>query len=229
MVKTGEWDRAVEVCGTVLDAGDAPATARMVAAAELGFVYVLRGETKRARRLLADSFAFSRRSELFGLEVEAAHGLARADALGGRVADALQRARDLIGRIAVREERHYSVPALRWTTTVFACRGRNDDVARSAELLSRTAGALGTAEAVAGLGHALGELALLDGDAAGAARHFTHAVDVLGDLMVPYERAETELRAAVALAAAGERALAIERLTATYRAARRLGARPLAT
>ena len=52
MVRTGEWDRAIEVCRAVLDAGDAPATARMVAAAELGFVYVLRGETKRARRLL---------------------------------------------------------------------------------------------------------------------------------------------------------------------------------
>jgi ATP/maltotriose-dependent transcriptional regulator MalT len=50
-----------------------------------------------------------------------------------------------------------------------------------AELLSRIAGALGTAEAVSGL------------------------------------------------AAAGERRVAIERLTAAYRAARRLGARPLAT
>jgi hypothetical protein len=229
MVKTGEWDRAVEVCRTVLDASDAPATARMVAAAELGIVYVLRGETRRTRRLLSDSFAFGRRNELFGLEVDAAYGLARADALGGRVDDALQRASQLIGRIADREERHYCVPALRWITTLFARRGLKDDVARSTELLSRTAGALGTAEALAGLGHALGELALLDGDATGAARQFTHAVDVLGHLMVPYERAETELRAAVALAAAEERGLAIQRLTAAYRAARRLGARPLAT
>jgi predicted ATPase/DNA-binding NarL/FixJ family response regulator len=229
MVKTGEWDRAVEFCRAILDDGDAPALARMVAAAELGIVSVLRGETRRTRRLLSDSLGFARRTQLFGLEVEAAHGLARADALGGRVDDALQRARDLIGRIADREERHYSVSALRWTTTFFARRGLKTDVARSAELLSQTAAALGTAEAVAGLGHALGELALADGDAPGAARQFTHALDLLGDLTVPYERAETELRAAIALAAAGERGLAIERLTAVYRAARRLGARPLAT
>ena len=90
----------------------------------------------------------------------------------------------------------------------------------------QTAAALGTAEAVAGLGHTLGELALADGDATAAARHFTHALDLLGDLTVPYERAEIELRAAIALAAAGERGLAIERLTTVYRAARRLGARP---
>jgi DNA-binding NarL/FixJ family response regulator len=229
MVKTGEWDRAVEFCRAILDGGDAPALARMVAAAELGIVSVVRGETRRTRRLLSDSLGFARRNQLFGLEVEAAHGLARADALGGRVDDARQRARDLIGRIADREERHYSVPALRWTTTLFARQGLKTDVARSAELLSQTAAALGTGEAVAGPGHALGELALADGDAPGAARQFTHALDLLGDLSVPYERAETELRAAIAFAAAGERGLAIERLTAVYRAARRLGARPLAT
>jgi DNA-binding CsgD family transcriptional regulator len=229
MVKTGEWDRAVEFCRAIVDSGDAPALARMVAAAELGIVAVLRGETRRTRRLLSDSLAFSRRNQLFGLEVEAAHGLARADALGGRVDDALHGARGLIGRIADREERHYSVSALRWATTFFGRRGLRADVARSAELLSRTAGTLGTAEAVAGLGHALGELALASGDAAGAAQQFTYALEVLGDLTVPYERAETELRAASALAAAGERGLAIERLTAAYRAARRLGARPLAS
>jgi DNA-binding NarL/FixJ family response regulator len=228
MVKTGEWDRTAEFCRAIVDDGDAPALARMVAAAELGIVSVLRGETRRTRRLLSDSFAFARRNQVFGLEIEAAHGLARADDLGGRADDALHGARDLLGRIADREERHYAVSALRWTTTLFARRGLKADVARSAELLSQTAGALGTAEAVAGLGHALGELALVNGDAAGAAQQFAYALDVLGDLAVPYERAETELRAAIALAAAGERGLAIERLTAAYRAARRLRARPLA-
>jgi DNA-binding CsgD family transcriptional regulator len=228
MIKIGEWDRAVEICRAILDAADSPATARMVAAAELGIVQVLRGETKRSRRLLLDGVGFGRSNEMFGLEVEAAHGLVRADSQESRVDDAVQRARDLIDRIAVRQERHYSVPALRWITTFFARQGLKADVAHTAELLSQTAGALGTAEAVAGLGHALGELALADGDAAGAAQQFTYALDLLGDLTVPYERAETELRAAIALAAVDERGLAIERLTSTYRAARRLGARPLA-
>jgi predicted ATPase/DNA-binding CsgD family transcriptional regulator len=228
MVKTGEWDRAVEVCRAILDSGDAPAAARAVAAAELGVVYVLRGATRRARRLLSDGLGFARRNEVFGLEIEAAQGLARADALEGRVEDAVFRARNLLDRIAVREERHYAVSALRWITTFFGHQGLTADRARAAELLTRTAAALGTAEAVAGLGHALGELALADGDAAGAAQHFTDAIDVLGDL-APYVRAETELRVAIALTAEGERRLAIERLTSAYRAARRLGARPLAT
>ena len=68
---------------------------------------------------------------------------------------------------------------------------------------------------------------MADGDAAGAAQHFTDAIDILGDL-APYVRAETEHRVAIALTLDGERRLAIERLTSAYRAARRLGARPLA-
>ena len=87
---------------------------------------------------------------------------------------------------------------------MFARQGLKTDVARSAELLSQTAGALGTAEAVAGPA-CPGELALADGDAPTAAQQFTRALDLLGDVSVPYERAETELRAAIALAAAGER------------------------
>src|SRR4029450_2432846 len=137
----------------------------------------LRGETRRTRRLLSDGLAFGRRNQLFGLEVEAAVGLVRADALGGRIDDALQRARDLTGRIAARDDRHFPVPALRWTTTLFARCGLKEDLARSAELLSQIAGALGTAEAVAGLGHALGEVALADGEAAAAARQFRQALD----------------------------------------------------
>jgi DNA-binding NarL/FixJ family response regulator len=45
---------------------------------------------------------------------------------------------------------------------------------------------------------------------------------------MPYERAQIELRAGVALVAAGERDLGLERFCDAYRAARKLGARPLA-
>ena len=55
MVKTGEWGRAVEVCRAILDVGDAPATARMVAAAEPGSCVCPSCETRRTRRLLSDS------------------------------------------------------------------------------------------------------------------------------------------------------------------------------
>jgi hypothetical protein len=54
------------------------------------------------------------------------------------------------------------------------------------------------------------------------------AVELHGSLRIPAERAQILQRAGVALAAAGERELAIERHAEAYRIARNLGARPLA-
>ena len=90
------------------------------------------------------------------------------------------------------------------------------------------ASATGHADALAALAHAIAETALLEGDADTAAEQLTRAVELHRDLDMPFERAQIELRAGVALAAAGERELALERLCSAYRTARKLGARPLA-
>ena len=78
------------------------------------------------------------------------------------------------------------------------------------------------------LAHALGEVALLDGEPAEAARQFERGASLLADVGAPFERAETQRRARAALVAAGQHAEAVERLVAAHRTARRLGARPLA-
>jgi DNA-binding NarL/FixJ family response regulator len=83
-------------------------------------------------------------------------------------------------------------------------------------------------EALAALAHALGEAALQEGDAAAAAAQFEQALAMGAELDLPLERAEIERRAAAALARAGRRSEAIDRLVSAYRTARRLGARPLA-
>src|SRR5262249_21213140 len=106
--------------------------------------------------------------------------------------------------------------------------GENADAGACADGLARIAAATGDNEAVAALGHALGELALLNGDSEGATRQFAHALELLAGASAPNERAETQGRAAVALAAVGERPVAVDRLTDAYRTARKLGARPLA-
>jgi DNA-binding NarL/FixJ family response regulator len=72
-------------------------------------------------------------------------------------------------------------------------------------------------------------MALLDDDAATAAEQFTRAVEIYRGLDVPFEKAQIELRAGVALAAAGDRDAGLERLGDAYRTARKLGARPLAS
>jgi DNA-binding CsgD family transcriptional regulator len=225
---TGDWERAVELCRRVLGE-EGPATARMVAAAELGLIHTLRGETKRARPLLAEALVYAQTAEILGLEVEAAGGLARLDELEGLGDSGAERARELVAQCAASEERHYSVRAIRWAASFFAARGERADAGACAEALAAGAAATASTEALAALAQALGELAVLEGEHDRAADQFLQALELQGQLTLPYERAETQLRASAALAAAGNREAAIEHLVDAYRTARKLRARPLAS
>ncbi len=98
----------------------------------------------------------------------------------------------------------------------------------AAEALAARAAATASVEALAALALALGELAILDGAPDRATEQFLHALELLGRLTLPYERAETKLRASAAFSAAGDRDAAIENLVDAYRTARKLRARPLA-
>jgi DNA-binding NarL/FixJ family response regulator len=228
LMQIGQWDRAVAVCRQVLNEAQAPPVARHAVMVELGMIHALRGETKPARRLLASALAFGRASELFPMEIHGLLGLSRLDDLEGMDASAAQRATELLERCWAKEERHYSVPALRWATTFFARRGEQAQAAACAELLSSMAATGGTSETVTALAHALGEIALLEDDGERAAGHFERALDALSGLTVPHDRAEIQVRAAVALVAAGKRDRGIEHLVSAYRVARKLKARPLA-
>jgi DNA-binding NarL/FixJ family response regulator len=87
---------------------------------------------------------------------------------------------------------------------------------------------VGQDEAMSALSHTLGETALIDGSAEQAADQFGQALVLLLGNDTPFERAESQRRAAAALVAAGRREEAVEHLVAGYRTARRLGAKPLA-
>jgi len=226
---TGRWDRAVELGQEILAVGDAPEVARMVAAGEVGLVFANRGSVAPARRLLARSAAFARAYQLLGLEIETAWGLARADDLDGDDGSATRRLRELAAWCTDREERHYCIAALRWAATYFGCRGLTGDLGSCTDILARIAAVTGTAEATAALAHALGETALVEGNPRRAADQFDRALELLAAVNVPAEIAETALRCGVALAAAGDRVKAVERLFSAYNSARALKARPLAT
>lgn len=226
---TGQWDRALQAAHEVIARDDAPEVARMVAAGETGLILANRGTTASARRHLARAGAYARVHELFGLEIDTDWGLARADALDHDDTSATTRLRELTARCLAREERHYSVAALRWASTYFARHGHPGDLGACTDALARIAAATGTAEATAALAHALAEAALLEGDAPRAAGLFERALGFLAAVALPPETAETQARAGVALAAAGDRTRAVERLVGAYHTARSLGARPLAT
>jgi DNA-binding NarL/FixJ family response regulator len=224
---TGDWDHAAEVCRQVLDSPDATLHARAAASGTLGLIRAMRGQRGRARPLLLEAATLARRIELAAMELLSAWGLAVLEqerTPGG----ALARCRAILDRWSETEERHYAISPLRWSATAFAEAQEGEAVRACASALAQIAADTGQDEAMSALAHALGEIALLDGEAADAAAQFERATALLADVGAPFERADTQRRAAAALVASGRRAEAVEQLVAAHRAARKLGARPLA-
>jgi DNA-binding NarL/FixJ family response regulator len=120
------------------------------------------------------------------------------------------------------------MPPLRWATTFFAESGDAAGTRACAAALAQIAADAGQDEAMSALSHGLGETALIDGSLDQAADQFARAVVLLQGHDAPFERAESQRRLASVLVAAGRPDEAVEHLVAAYRAARRLGAMPLA-
>jgi hypothetical protein len=94
------------------------------------------------------------------------------------------------------------------------------------QALTQIASTTGHEYALGALAHAIGETSLLEGDAETAAEQLSRAVEIFRGLDIPFERAHVELRAGVALAAAGQTETALERLRDAHLTARKLGRWP---
>jgi DNA-binding CsgD family transcriptional regulator len=103
------------------------------------------------------------------------------------------------------------------------------DARACANALARIATDTGQPEALSALAHALGEIALLEGNSVQAVLQFNQGLELLNGIEIPYCHALTEFRAGVACAAASDKPAAIEHLSNAYRTARKFGAPPLAT
>jgi DNA-binding CsgD family transcriptional regulator len=220
----GEWSRAAEMSRELIGAR----TAVFVAEGLLGAIHAFEGKLSSARRLLASSLAAAARVSHYNMTVDTTSALARVAAAEGADDEAGERCRAILARWQDSDDHHYAVGGIRWAATFFATRGDREGAHACAEALTRIASETGHADALGALAHAVAETALLEGDPDAAADQLSRAVDLHRTLDMPFERAQIELRAGVALAAAGERELALERLCDAYRTARKLGARPLA-
>ena len=221
----GEWSRAGELCRELIGAG----SSAWVAEGLLGAIHAFQGKLASARRMLAASLASSEPLGHYHMWVDATAGLAYTAAAEGALDEAAEHCRRLLERWDDSEDHHYSIWGLHWASAFMARRGDRAGVHVCAEALTRIASTTGHAYALAALAHAIGETALLEGDVDAAAEQLSRAVEIYRGLDVPFERAQVELRAGVALAGAGEREAALERLGDAYRTARKLGARPLAS
>jgi DNA-binding CsgD family transcriptional regulator len=220
----GEWSRAAEMCRELI----AQSTALFVAEGLLGAIHAFEGKLSSARRLLSSSLATAGRADHYNMAIDTTGALARVAAAEGADDEASERCRAILARWEGSDDHHYAVGGIRWAAGFFAARGDRSGAHACAEALSRIASATGHPDALAALAHALAETALLEGDQHAAAEQLGRAVELHRGLDLPFARAEIELRAGVALAAAGERELALEHLHHAYRTARKLGARPLA-
>ena len=224
--QSGDWERAVTLCRQVIASGDATLHASAVATGMLGSILGFRGQTKRARPLLLESLTLARRIELAAMELLSMWGLAIVDQAEGDVESAAVQCWSILERWRQTEDRHYAVSPLRWATTFFAQIGDSSGARTCAAALAEIVTDSGQNEAMSALSHALGETALLDGSAKQAVGHFARALALLEGVDVPFDRAESQRRAAAALTVLGRREEAVEHLIAAHRTARRLGARP---
>jgi DNA-binding NarL/FixJ family response regulator len=220
----GEWSRAAELGRELIDSDSAV----WVAEGLVGAIHAFEGKYGVARRMLGASRAVSSSVGHYNMYIDSTTSLAIVAAAEGLEDEAAGRCRELLARWEESDDHHYAVWGIRWAVSWFARQGRREDAQLYAAALGKMASEGGHDDAVAALAQAVGELALLEGDAGGAAESFSRAVELHRNLAIPHERAQVELRAGVALAAAGEREEALERLCDSYRCAAKLGARPLA-
>jgi len=220
----GEWAEALKLGRELIDSG----TAVWVAKGILGVIYVAQGKLSSARRMLSSSLATASQVDHYNMTVDAITGLAQVAAIEGDAQETAERCRSLLALWESSEDHHYAIQGLRFSAGFFSREGDLAQAQACAEALARISSETGHTDALAALASAIGETALATGDAETAAEQLAHAVQLHRSLDLPYERAQIELRAGVALAASGEKELALERLGDAYRTAKKLGARPLA-
>lgn len=221
----GDWSRACELGRELIERDEAV----WVAEGLVGAIHAFQGKLASARRMLTSSRAGSSSVGHYNMFMDSTTGLARVAAAEGAVDEAAEHCRTLLAHWSESEDHHYAVWGLRWAAVFFARQDDRDGLHACTEALTRMASDGGHPDSLAALAQAIGEAALLDGDAEIAADQLCRAVDLYRELAIPFERAQVEVRAGVALAAAGEREQGLERLSDAYRTARKLGAQPLAS
>jgi DNA-binding NarL/FixJ family response regulator len=220
----GDWSQAAQMSRELIDAGSSV----WVAQGLLGAIHCHEGKLSSARRLLTPAFAAATSINHYNMSIDTTLSLARVAAAEGADDEVRERMRDLTARWRDSDDHHYAVPAFRWAATFHARSGDAAGVHACADALAEIAAETAHPDGLAALAATLGEVALMDGDAETAADQLSRAVELHRSFEMPFERAQVELRAGVALSAAGERDAAVERLSDAYRTGRKLGARPLA-
>lgn len=226
LIQTGEWNEAIEICEDVIQANNSPTGAKLIAESLLGLIFALRGEAKRGRKLLVRTIVAAKDLEIAALEIFCAYGLAVADWHDNKHESAREHCQAILDRWSRSEDRHYAIPALRFSASFYAIQGDDEGTRACADALAKIAASHSNSESLAALSHALGEAALVTGDIEQANEHFQNTLEILEKENLPLEETESAYRYGISLLQAQKREKGIELLTRAYHLARGLNARP---
>lgn len=224
----GEWPEALELTEQLARNPGTDQDIRVFCDGVIGAIHGFRGEATLARPLLVPALELAIALDDRSMQLDCAAALAWLEDFVGDRELAIEHSRFVLSAWGHSDDRHYAVWGLRHAASVFALSGDAETTQACAEALTRISSESGHRDAMGALACALGEAALLEGDADVAVEQFLLALAVHSSLELPFELAQVRLRAAAALVAAGERQLALEHLRDAYRTARKLGSRPLA-
>ncbi len=229
LFRTGDWKQCMEICRGILNDNKSEAGGKAIAGAMLGIIRSYRGETRPARKYLQTAFDRMLRDRSLAMQLVTLWGMAQLEEYEGEISRADEYYRQLLGLWSDTRDIHDALPGMGAAATFFGARGLEKETTRCVDGLAKMASISGNYEALATLAHALGEIALLQGNAGEAARQFLQAVGQFEKLELPVERLKSELRGGAAFIQAGERETGIAHLKSAYRLARNLGARQLAS
>lgn len=198
LIQGGEWSLGLRLADEIVADAQSPAWARVTGIALGGQLQAMCGEFHSARPRLRDGLRAARSMPFRLIEPTVLHALAVCDWFEGKPISALEHARSALKSWAAGEDVHYIVPTALGLSTLFAWAGDAQGVGACVQAASLAAQHTGQAEALAGLAHAMGESQLVAGCPGEAAREFATALELGGDLALPFARASTLRRLAEA-------------------------------
>jgi DNA-binding NarL/FixJ family response regulator len=223
--QNGNFHEVISLNAAIVSADDAPDTIKIIARTFLGLAYCFKYETKLARENLTFALASSTKIELVNGMISSNWGLAMLDWQDDNLEPAISHTHAILADWSHSDESHYSIPALRFAATLFSSIGDGEHTRASADALAKIATTLSNYESLAGLSHALGEVAWVNDQLPQAVEHFDKAVELLTDKDLPLAEAETKYRAGLAHLANNQKDLGIALLTSAYQLTHSIGER----
>lgn len=229
VMKTGDWKEAARICREVLNSEDGDTFPRTVAAGTAGVIAALRGEKRKARKLLEESDTLSHQIGLHVMPFYSRWGLALLAEEEGRDDSAREHYQKIFEIWENSEDRYDVVSSLYTASTYFSQRGLKKDLDRCVHILGEIVSVSGNPEPLAAFAFVQGEKALAEDHPDEAAKHFIQALERIERMNLPLESVFASTRLGQTLLQTGDREKGREHLERALQSAKKLGARPLAS